>query len=52
MARRPRGASFEIFRLTGGTYVLAQAASGNETTSSDLFPGLTLALDQIFAPDA
>jgi Uma2 family endonuclease len=47
----PEAQSFEIFRLTGGAYVLAQAACGNETTSSDLFPGLTLALDQIFAPD-
>ncbi len=48
----PEAQSLEVFKLTGGTYVLAQAASGNETTSSDLFPGLTLALDQIFAPDA
>jgi Uma2 family endonuclease len=47
----PEALSFEIFKLSGGAYLLAQAASGKETASSELFPGLTLALDQIFAPD-
>jgi Uma2 family endonuclease len=47
----PEAQTFEIFRLTGGAYVLAQAASDHETASSELFPGLTIALDEIFAPD-
>ncbi len=47
----PEAQSLEILRLSGGTYVLAQAASGMETTSSELFPGFTLALEAIFAPD-
>jgi len=47
----PEAQSFEVFRLSGGAYVLAQAASGSETASSDLFPGLTLSLEAIFAPD-
>jgi Uma2 family endonuclease len=47
----PEAQSFELLSLNGGAYVLAQAASGDETASSDLFPGLTLALDQLFAFD-
>jgi len=47
----PDAQSFEIFRLSGGAYVLAQAASGTESTSSELFPGLTMALEAVFAPD-
>jgi Uma2 family endonuclease len=47
----PEAQSLEILRLSGATYVLAQAASGMETTSSELFPGFTLALEAIFAPD-
>jgi hypothetical protein len=47
----PEALSFEIFKLAGSAYLLAQAASGKETATSELFPGLTLALDQIFAPD-
>ncbi len=47
----PEAQSLEILRLSGGTYVLAQAASGMENASSELFPGFTLALEAIFAPD-
>jgi len=47
----PEAQSFEIFRLSGGTYALAQAASGTESTSSELFPGLAMRLEEIFAPD-
>ena len=47
----PEAQTFEIFTLSGSAYVLVQAASGSETASSDLFPGLTLSLEAIFAPD-
>jgi Uma2 family endonuclease len=47
----PEAQSFEVFRLAGAAYVLAQASCGRETVSSELFPGLTLALEELFAPD-
>jgi hypothetical protein len=43
--------TFELFALSGGAYVLAQAASGAAKVTSGLLPGLEIDLDTIFAPD-
>jgi len=48
----PDEQSLEVFSLAGGSYVLARAACGSEKVRSDLFPELTLALDELFAPGA
>lgn len=47
----PEAKTFEIFKLTAGAYVLVQAASGEESVRSELFPDLTIALPPLFAPD-
>lgn len=47
----PDAKTFEIFKLTAGAYVLVQAASGDESVQSGLFPGLTIPLPPLFAPD-
>jgi Uma2 family endonuclease len=48
----PEEQSLETFTLSNGAYVLARVACGKETVRSDLFPELTIALEEIFAPDA
>lgn len=47
----PDARTFEVFKLNAGAYFLAQAASGDESVRSDLFPDLTIPLPPLFAPD-
>jgi Uma2 family endonuclease len=47
----PDTQSIEVFSLSSSGYVLARVATCGETVRSDLFPELSLALDEIFAPD-